>query len=724
MLAAGISVEAAVAPAALAATGGYPYTNAVCQSATNTFAGIQYCEGSDWALNDKIFDPSYGGYAYRNCTDWVAYRLKTNNGYTMPSGIGDASGSGSYFALHGHAPNATPAVGAIAWDPTGDHVAYVEAVNGNQVTVSEYNYGHDPSKPFDPASGQYWTDGAYDTRIVKSSAFEYIHVKDIPQTLPTQPGTLPATNVTATSAVLHWTDKSNNEDSFWTQYKVSGASSWNNGPAAAANAVSVPVTGLTRGIHYIFQVGAHNAKGTHWSAYIYVNTVPLPAKPTNVTAKATDGRSVTLTWTDNSNNETSFVTQYEVSGSNAWHGGPSVSANTTSVTVTGLTPNTKYIFQVGAKNVAGTHWSPYSNTVGTPQVLPAQPGSPRVISATGTTETLAWTDTSDNESGFLSQYRLVGSSNWNKGPSVGANVTSLTVPGLKNGTQYVFQVGSENSAGTHWSVYFYGWTQALPAEPTGGSASMGSTTATLTWQDNSNNENGFFTQYQVAGATSWNMGPTVGPNVTSVTVPGLTPNTKYIFQVGAENSVGTHWSAYIYGTTSAQPAYHAGRQVTIDSHATGGVSGHTGPGNSYAAGPTRSANSAIWIVCYVNGQSITGPYDTTTIWDLSDDGYYYTDAWLFTGTNGPAVPPCALKTVTVDSHATGGVSGHTGPGNSYAAGPTHAANTPLTIACYVDGQSITGPYDTTSIWDLAVGGYYYTDAWLYTGTNGPAVPPC
>ena len=31
---------------------------------------------------------------------------------------------------------------------------------------------------------------------------------------------------------------------------------------------------------------------------------------------------------------------------------------------------------------------------------------------------------------------------------------------------------------------------------------------------------------------------------------------------------------------------------------------------------------------------------TTTVWDLSDDGYYYTDAWLYTGTNGTAVPHC------------------------------------------------------------------------------------
>jgi hypothetical protein len=183
------------------------------------------------------------------------------------------------------------------------------------------------------------------------------------------------------------------------------------------------------------------------------------------------------------------------------------------------------------------------------------------------------------------------------------------------------------------------------------------------------------------------------------------------------------------GTTQTSPpppstAYQAGLQVTIASQATGGVSGHTGPANSYSTGPTHPANSPISIVCYVNGQSIQGPYDTTPFWDLGDDGYYYTDAWLYTGTNGPAVRPCALRTVSVASQATGGVSGHTGPSNSYATGPTHPANAPVTIACYVNGQSIQGPYDTTPIWDLGTDGYYYTDAWLYTGTNGPAVPAC
>ena len=539
-------------------------------------------------------------------------------------------------------------------------------------------------------------------------------------TLPAKPTSPHVTSTTGTSAALAWSEPASDQTSFASQYRVVGTSAWTAGPSAGASATSMIVTGLKTGTKYTFQVGARNSKGTRWSAYFPGATVALPAEPGNVTAH-TKATSAVLTWADNSN-ETSFVSQYKITGSGSWTAGPSVGANTKTMTVTGLTPGQRYIFQVGARNVAGTHWSAYA--IGnTPQALPAQPGNPRVTAATGTTESLTWADDSDNETGFVSQYR-VGSGSWVAGPSVGANVTSMTVGGLKNGTRYTFQVGARNSVGTHWSVYFYGWTQALPAEPTGGSASMGSTTAALTWADNSDNETSFVTQYQPAGSSSWIAGPSVGANVTSVTVTGLNPSTHYTFQVGARNSVGTHWSPYFYGVTSAQAAYNTGRQVSIVSQATGGVSGHTGPGNSYSTGPTHPANSPLWIVCYVNGQSIAGPYGTESIWDVGDDGYYYSDAWLYTGTNGPAVPACAMRNVTVVSQATGGDSGHAGPANSYAAGPSRAANSPLTIVCYVNGQSIAGPYGTEAIWDLATDGRYYADAWLYTGTNGPAVPAC
>ncbi|GAB2979125.1 hypothetical protein GCM10027076_16010 [Nocardioides montaniterrae] len=178
------------------------------------------------------------------------------------------------------------------------------------------------------------------------------------------------------------------------------------------------------------------------------------------------------------------------------------------------------------------------------------------------------------------------------------------------------------------------------------------------------------------------------------------------------------------GGSTTPPAYHMGKQVKVDSHATGGLSGHTGPSNSYSAGPTRTVNSPLHITCYVSGQSIKGPYGTESIWDLADDGYFYSDAWVYTGTNGAAIPKCAPKAVKVDSHATGGLSGHRGPSNSYAHGSARAANSGMTIWCYVTGDSIKGPYGTENIWDFTTDGYYYSDAWVYTGTNGAAVPHC
>jgi hypothetical protein len=352
------------------------------------------------------------------------------------------------------------------------------------------------------------------------------------------------------------------------------------------------------------------------------------------------------------------VISFSVAGSSAGHAAV-VSQVTASDAITFVNQNTPYADRFSSGQLSGgkltmTGWASKFVPIGAihaPRLSrPAQPANARVTATTATSATLSWTDTSYNETGFLAQYKI-GSGSWVARQSVGANQTSMTITGLKANTKYTFQVGSTNSAGTNWGPYFYGSTAKTASAPP--------------------------------------------PPPPPPPAPG---------------------------------PYHTGKQVSVDKYATGGDSGHTGPGNNYLAGPLHQANSALWIVCYVNGQSITNSHynDTTPIWDLATDGYYYSDAWLFTGTNGAAVPPCHLKTVSVDKYATGGDSGHTGPGNNYSAGPLHAANTPITIACYVNGQSITNSHynDTTPIWDLATDGYYYSDAWLFTGTNGAAVPPC
>jgi hypothetical protein len=546
--------------------------------------------------------------------------------------------------------------------------------------------------------------------------------------LPAQPTSAHVASTTGTTAVLAWADASNNEASYTSHYRI-GTGPWMAGPSVGANSTTMTVAGLRRGTSYTFQVGANNAMGTHWSPYFYGRTVAVPALPTGLHVTSTTGYSAAIAWTDASNNESSFVSQYKI-GSGSWISGPSVRANATSMTIPGLRPATSYTFQIGAHNVAGTHWSAYAYGT-THQVLPAQPTSPHVTGTTGGTAQLAWTDASDNENGFVTQYRI-GTGSWVAGPSVGANTTSVTVSGLHSGTTYTFQVGAKNSVGTHWSAFFYGSTVAFPAQPSSPRVSSTSvSSATLTWGDASNNEDRFVSQYKV-GSGGWVAGPSVAANVTSMTIGGLSASTAYTFQIGAQNTAGTHWSAYVYGTTQApvhapgQPG-HPVAGTPDATHITvswAGVPGATSyvlqwthkrnPGNSDWTywGSTAGTSVSIGVT---TGQSFM--FQVRAVNSGGSSSWSQWSNWVFT-----------TVAVTVSQYATGGDSGHTCPYNSCQSGTTYPANHTIWIRCYVNGQNIQMPSQWggywTTVWDLASDGLYYSDAWLHTGSNNPVVPAC
>lgn len=72
-------------------------------------------------------------YAWGNCTWYV----KEKRG-DLPNMLGNGGSWSANAAAKGFATGSTPRVGAVA--EQAGHVAYVEAVNGNSVTVSEMNY--------------------------------------------------------------------------------------------------------------------------------------------------------------------------------------------------------------------------------------------------------------------------------------------------------------------------------------------------------------------------------------------------------------------------------------------------------------------------------------------------------------------------------------------------------------------------------------------------------
>ena len=82
------------------------------------------------------------GYEYRNCTSYVAWKLSTLG---VPAGKFSGLHNGGQWAANappGVLVDGTPAVGSAAVKVGSvGHVAFVEAVSGSQITVSEYN-GH------------------------------------------------------------------------------------------------------------------------------------------------------------------------------------------------------------------------------------------------------------------------------------------------------------------------------------------------------------------------------------------------------------------------------------------------------------------------------------------------------------------------------------------------------------------------------------------------------
>jgi putative transposon-encoded protein len=140
------------------------------------------------------------------------------------------------------------------------------------------------------------------------------------------------------------------------------------------------------------------------------------------------------------------------------------SANETAA-VTGLTPRTKYYFQVAAWNTAGTNygsWVPFS----TPALSAP---SATTESATNVTQTTATLSGTVNDNGFGAAGKGTTSSDFNlntsptgtgetpvsasPGPFTGSANETAAVTGLTPSTTYYFQVAAWNAAGTNYGSW-------------------------------------------------------------------------------------------------------------------------------------------------------------------------------------------------------------------------------------------------------------------------------
>ncbi|MEO8954926.1 MAG: CHAP domain-containing protein [Ktedonobacteraceae bacterium] len=171
----------------------YKYQNAWCKLVDKKTGKIVSYD--DWgtipgnSTNASEIDPVYG-YAYRNCTDYVAWKLSTLGVKPqLYKGLGNAKDWANPPSTNHLTVNGTPAVGSAAVKTSGTfgHVAFVEKISkdskGNTIlTVSEFN--------------EYF-DGNYDTRTGTLAALgfsKFVHFEKYETGSPTPTPTPPPTD--------------------------------------------------------------------------------------------------------------------------------------------------------------------------------------------------------------------------------------------------------------------------------------------------------------------------------------------------------------------------------------------------------------------------------------------------------------------------------------------------------------------------------------------------
>lgn len=310
---------------------------------------------------------------------------------------------------------------------------------------------------------------------------------------PNAPSGLGATLLSGPQRVdLSWTDGSLNETGFIIQRAAdAGFTTGLVNFGVGANVTAFSDTTVAPATSYYYRVFATNLVGdteiypapsvgfptmsadSGFSNTVTV-TVPLPGPnaPTNLVAtiNANPAR-VTLTWTDASNNETSFAVWRSANGGTfaqigtvtrnpaqrAATGGTVTFVNNNTPTAP-LVPGNTYSYYVTAVNALGS--SAPSNTVTVNFRVPAAPtgltGSAVRIAGNLFQDraTLNWTDNANNETGYQIQRALTPAFSFPTTYNVGANVTTFS-QNVSRAFNFYYRVRATNAVGNS------GWSNAV-----------------------------------------------------------------------------------------------------------------------------------------------------------------------------------------------------------------------------------------------------------------------
>jgi len=168
-----------------------------------------------------------------------------------------------------------------------------------------------------------------------------------------------------------------------------------------------------------------------------------PAAPSNLTITSLLTNRVSLSWSDNSGDESGFKIQRKKGATGTYADIRTTGANVTSYTDndSALRDGTLYYYRVCATNAAGD--SAFSNEVSGTTPL-AKPTSATATAVSSSQINLTWIDNSASETGYKIERKRTLTGTYAQIAQVGANVQSYSDHGLDSNTKYYYRVRATN----------------------------------------------------------------------------------------------------------------------------------------------------------------------------------------------------------------------------------------------------------------------------------------
>ncbi|MBK1718567.1 carboxypeptidase regulatory-like domain-containing protein [Thiocystis violacea] len=170
---------------------------------------------------------------------------------------------------------------------------------------------------------------------------------------------------------------------------------------------------------------------------------PAPQAATDIRVDSANETSITVSWTDNSSDETGFKIYQD---GQELTPSPKVSANGTTYTFSGLTCATEYRLGVRATNALGDSsiatLQASTQDCSDPDAPPAAPTGLTLTPVSRTSIRLDWTDTSSNETSFK-----ISRNGVELNVAVSPNASSFLDSGLTCDTAYTYSVMATNGVG-------------------------------------------------------------------------------------------------------------------------------------------------------------------------------------------------------------------------------------------------------------------------------------